>query len=156
MIYFAQDAEGGAVKIGTTEDVPARLRQLESHYGKPLALLATRPGGRAEEAELHARFAHLRYGRTEQFRPAPDLMEFIGRPLLVSANPDAVEAMPDRTHDPLRHDVTLKADSTVIGWAKLVAKARGISLAEYVSEVLRGPVGRDFAAEMERLKGKPK
>lgn len=56
-----------------------------------------------------------------------------------------------------RHDVTLKADATVVGWAKLIAKARGISLAEYVTETLRGPVGRDLAIEMERLKrgGKP-
>jgi len=94
MIYFAQAIDGGPVKIGYSADVMARARQLESHYGRPLAILATMKGDRPEEAELHARFAHLRLGRTEQFRPAPDLMAFIGRPLLVGANPDAVEAMP--------------------------------------------------------------
>jgi hypothetical protein len=51
------------------------------------------PGGRDEETAIHDRFSHLRLGRTEQFRPASDLMEFIGRPLLVDLNPDAVEVM---------------------------------------------------------------
>lgn len=55
-----------------------------------------------------------------------------------------------------RTDRTAKIDATVLGWANMVAKAKGISLAEYLSETLRGPVGRDFAAEMERMKGGPK
>jgi hypothetical protein len=91
MVYFAQ-LPGGSVKIGYTETLDARLDQLRAHYGAELALLATMPGDRSVEAEIHDRFAHLRFGRTEQFKPAADLMEFIGRPLLVDANPDAVEA----------------------------------------------------------------
>ena len=90
MIYFAQ-LPGGSIKIGTTVDVEARLQSLESHYGTELALLATMPGDRSVEAEIHERFSHLRLGRTEQFQPAADLMAFIGRPLLVDPNPDAVE-----------------------------------------------------------------
>lgn len=93
MIYFAQATDGGPVKIGTSADVDTRLHQLEQHYGKPLALLATLPGGREEEARIHARFAHLRLGRTEQFLPNRELMSFLGRPLLVSANPGVVEVM---------------------------------------------------------------
>jgi hypothetical protein len=93
LIYFAQPIDGGPVKIGCSDDVPARVRQLEAHYGKPLAVLATMEGGYEEEQSIHARFDHLRFGRTEQFRPGADLMAFIGRPLLVGANPDAVEAM---------------------------------------------------------------
>jgi hypothetical protein len=81
------------VKIGTSTNVPARIKQLEATYKRPLALLGTMEGDRDEEQAVHARFAHLRFGRTEQFRPAPELMEFIGKPLLVGANPDAVEAM---------------------------------------------------------------
>jgi hypothetical protein len=94
VIYFLQSVEGGPVKIGHSGDVPSRIESLEAHYKKRLALLGTMPGGRDEEREVHERFAHLRFGRTEQFRPAPELMAFIGRPLLVGANPDAVEAMP--------------------------------------------------------------
>lgn len=94
MIYFAQSTSGGSVKIGTTENLKARLYNLESHYGQHMAILATMPGGRKEEQEIHARFAHLRFGITEQFQPAADLMQFIGRPLLVNPNPETVEMMP--------------------------------------------------------------
>lgn len=91
MIYFAQ-LPTGAIKIGTSENVDARLGQLERHYRHPVALLHTIDGGRDIEREMHERFGHLRFGKTEQFRPGPDLMEFIGKPLLVGANPEAVEA----------------------------------------------------------------
>jgi hypothetical protein len=93
VIYFLQSVEGGPVKIGYTADVETRHKSLESLYGKPLALLATLPGGRNKERAIHERFAPLRLGRTEQFRPAAELMAFIGRPLLVDPNPDAVEVM---------------------------------------------------------------
>jgi hypothetical protein len=94
MIYFAQPIDGGPVKIGYAADVPKRLKQLEAHYRAPLALLATMEGDRPAEAAIHERFSHLRFGRKEQFRPASELMEFIGKPLLVDPNPDAVEAIP--------------------------------------------------------------
>jgi Meiotically Up-regulated Gene 113 (MUG113) protein len=100
LIYFMQPVDGGPIKIGFSDNVEVRHRQLEAHYGKPLAILATMPGDPTVEAKVHERFAHLRLGeqgkrgrQPEQFRPAPDLMEFIGRPLLVCTNPDAVEAM---------------------------------------------------------------
>ena len=41
----------------------------------------------------------------------------------------------------------------VVGWAEMVAKARGITVAEYLSETLRKPVARDFADVMEKMKG---
>jgi hypothetical protein len=47
-------------------------------------------GDRSAEQEIHARFAHLRLGRTEQFRPGNDLMRFIGMPMLVNSSPEAV------------------------------------------------------------------
>jgi T5orf172 domain len=92
VIYFAA-LPGGSIKIGTTENIETRLYSLTSHYGTELALLATMPGDRSVEAKIHERFSHLRLGRTEQFRPAADLMAFIGKPLLVGINPDVVEAM---------------------------------------------------------------
>lgn len=94
MIYFLQPTGGGPIKIGFSDDVDRRWAQLESHYGQPLALLATMPGGRDEEAEIHRRFADLRLGRTEQFRPGADLMAFLGRPIIVDQDPELVEAMP--------------------------------------------------------------
>jgi hypothetical protein len=96
VIYFVQavEIENAPIKIGYSEDVNRRLDQLEWNYRTPLALLATMPGGRDKERVIHARFSHLRIGTTEQFRPAQELMEFIGRPLLVGTNPETVEAMP--------------------------------------------------------------
>jgi hypothetical protein len=94
VIYVLQAPDGGPLKIGFSDDVPARIRQLESHYRRPLALLATMDGGREEERAIHERFAEHRLGRTEQFKPVAEIMAFIGRPLLVSAAPDTVEAMP--------------------------------------------------------------
>jgi hypothetical protein len=93
MIYFIQPADGGPVKIGYSDDVEARRRQLVTYYNCPLVLLGVMPGSREEEQAIHARFAHLRLGRTEQFRPAPDLMEFIGQPLPVDINPDTIAKM---------------------------------------------------------------
>lgn len=94
VIYFVQGLEGGPIKIGCTVDLKIRLKALEAHYGQPLALLATMPGGLEEEQAIHAKFAAARLGRTEQFRPVAEIMVFIGKPLLVSADPDVVEAMP--------------------------------------------------------------
>lgn len=96
-----QPTDGGAVKIGFSDNVEARRVQLEATYGRPLVVLAVMEGGRDEERAIHERFAHLRLEgrrrrgrRPEQFQPAPELLAFLGRPLLASANPDAVEAMP--------------------------------------------------------------
>jgi hypothetical protein len=94
VVYFLEPTGGGPIKIGFSHDVPKRIKELKSHFGTPLTLLATIEGGREREREIHARFAHMRLGKTEQFRPAPELLEFIGRPLLVGVNPDTVEAMP--------------------------------------------------------------
>jgi hypothetical protein len=94
MIYALQPVDGGPVKIGFSEDVVARVKALEAGYRRPMALLGTWEGNREDERAIHLKFAHLRLGRTEQFRPATELMEFLGRPLLVGADPDTVEAIP--------------------------------------------------------------
>jgi hypothetical protein len=101
VIYFLQPVGGGPVKIGCSANVNSRHKQLETHYGCELVLLATMRGGRATEKMIHAEFGHLRIGRTEQFRPAPELIAFIGKPLLVGINPDTVEArnlLPSRSY----------------------------------------------------------
>ena len=88
MIYFAQ-LPTGAIKIGSSDNVRERLRTLSIEYRAKLGLLAVLPGGRKEEHAIHRQFAHLRFPKTEQFRPAPELMEFIGRPLFASTRPVA-------------------------------------------------------------------
>jgi hypothetical protein len=151
LIYFIQGTDGGPVKIGYSANVDDRLRQLEVHYGQPLALLATMPGGPDVEAEIHERFRHLRLKgksnlgrRIEQFRPAADLMAFIGRPLLVGVNPDAVEILKKRT-------TLVRMDDELVEKAKKVAALRGISLGEFFFGYLKPIVDREFSKEVKKL-----
>jgi hypothetical protein len=81
MIYFAQVGSGGPIKIGYSQNVDARLRQLESRcLGLPFFLLATLPGGKIEEREIHQKFSPYRYGRSEFFLPNCDIIRFITDP----------------------------------------------------------------------------
>ena len=52
-----------------------------------------------------------------------------------------------------RDDATARVDRGVLYKAQMVAKARKIKLAEYLTESLRAIVDADFLAEMERVKG---
>jgi hypothetical protein len=149
VIYFLQDHDGGPVKIGCSDDVDTRHRQLEAHYGRPLALLAAMEGGPEEEAEIHRRFAHIRLNgrgkagrRPEQFRPAAELMTFLGRPLLVGANPDTVEAMPGRVSGdkPVRVELT----DDVHRMLRKLAADEGVSMASFARETMERVVREEF------------
>lgn len=50
-----------------------------------------------------------------------------------------------------RKDVVVKIDETIVAEAKHVVLARGITLAEYLSDLLRASVHRDFLKELKRL-----
>ncbi len=130
MIYFVQSIEGGPVKIGFTDDLGTRLKALEFSYRCGLAVLATLPGGRDEERSLHERFSHLRFGRTKQFRPAPDLMAFIDRPLLVGVNPDTVEPMEPTGRKPTA--LTVKGSEEWKEWIEEAASHCRISVSSLV------------------------
>ncbi len=143
MIYFAQ-LPTGTIKIGYSEDVDRRMNQLSEHYGCDLEVLCTMPGDIQVERGIHQRFEHLRFGRTEQFRPGPDLLSFIGKPMLVSACPDTVEAFD-------RRFIPVKIDRAIVGKAKLAATHQGISVAELLSDMLKAPVDRAYVAMLREL-----
>jgi hypothetical protein len=50
-----------------------------------------------------------------------------------------------------RRDAVVKLDANIVGKAQMVAKARGTSLAEYLSELIRVPVDRDFLEIIKRM-----
>jgi hypothetical protein len=55
-----------------------------------------------------------------------------------------------------RIDVTVRLDRTIADKARQVAYARGIPIAEYLSEMLRGPIDRayaQFVREIEKPQG---
>lgn len=76
VVYFIQQGDGGLIKIGTSTDVKQRLSVLQTSSGEPLHLLATMPGGKTKESEIHGIFAdYRRLG--EWFYPAKELLDFI-------------------------------------------------------------------------------
>ncbi len=56
-----------------------------------------------------------------------------------------------RPKSSLRQDVSIKFDKGLVGMARMIARAKGVALAEYLSEAARPVIERDFAREMRRL-----
>lgn len=132
MIYFIRRSDGtGPIKIGRAIDVERRLAQLRLHYGQPLMLLATMEGGRQEEREIHARFASLRMGRTEQFQPAPELLAFIDRPASVESNHNTIEAM-----EPAKKSMPIPLDPEIHRLLRAVAGMNGVSMSAYIHHLV--------------------
>lgn len=75
-VYFIQDAETRAIKIGISVNPAGRLNQLQIGHPYQLVLLGTIPGSRQIEAELHVKFErhHL---RGEWFRGDDQLLSEI-------------------------------------------------------------------------------
>lgn len=76
LVYFL--IRGEHVKIGTTCNLPRRVRSMQ----QPITdVLAVQPGGRDAEQEWHRRFAHLNdretYGGKEWFHATDELLEAI-------------------------------------------------------------------------------
>jgi Meiotically up-regulated gene 113 len=74
VVYFAQ--AGDRVKIGTTTNLPVRLKAIISYSGHDPQILLVVPGGRTEERQVHELFRKDRI-RGEWFTMSPRLMEFI-------------------------------------------------------------------------------
>lgn len=85
-VYFIQSAGNHSIKIGHGRDPQQRLSDLQCGNPWRLSLLATMPGGEAEEGALHARFAafHL---RGEWFRPNDELDALIEQHRISDAAP---------------------------------------------------------------------
>lgn len=116
--------------------------------GRPLALLATMDGGRAEERAIHERFAEHRLGRTEQFRPTAEILAFIGRPLFAAAG--EVREMPGRY-------ALLPVYEGTARFLKQVAGEYGLSVPEFCDRFLLPCVERAhkeyIRAESKKIEG---
>lgn len=77
VVYFVADPgrapERGAIKIGTAVDATNLSRRVSRAKGR---LLATEPGGKLREAQLHNEFFDLRR-EGEWFEPHPALLDYI-------------------------------------------------------------------------------
>jgi hypothetical protein len=75
VVYYAQRASDGLIKIGTSRRIVGRLVALKGEHGS-LQLLALHSGTHKEEHELHRKFAALRV-EGEWFRPDLPLIDHI-------------------------------------------------------------------------------
>jgi len=75
-VYFVQQGDNGAIKIGCSKDPSKRLAALQTGHSETLRLLTCAPGTQQQERALHDRFAHLRVSG-EWFRPGDDLLSYI-------------------------------------------------------------------------------
>lgn len=73
-VYFA--AAGDRIKIGWSRRVGSRIAELQTGNPDPVVLLATMPGSRGRERELHRQFANARLAG-EWFARTPELSAFI-------------------------------------------------------------------------------
>jgi hypothetical protein len=50
-----------------------------------------------------------------------------------------------------RDDVSIKIDRALVSKARLLAAHKGVSIAELISELLRGPLNQDYAKMLREL-----
>jgi hypothetical protein len=80
MIYFIQSKSDGRIKIGSSANPDARLKQLQTGSSDELILLGTLPGSENEEKALHEIFVQHRTNG-EWFFPAKEIFDFINNPI---------------------------------------------------------------------------
>jgi len=73
MIYFVQAGINGPIKIGITNNINRRIKELEKEAPYELNILAEYPGGRKFEKRIHTMFQKFRI-RGEWFRPEEELL----------------------------------------------------------------------------------
>lgn len=73
LVYYVA-LPGDRIKIGTTKNLPQRLKALRVDRA---AILATEPGGVSLERRRHHQFAALRIGEREDFKDVPMLRDWI-------------------------------------------------------------------------------
>ncbi|MGE0652041.1 MAG: GIY-YIG nuclease family protein [Alphaproteobacteria bacterium] len=75
-VYFIRVAGNGPIKIGVAKNVDKRASGIQTHHARPVRVLATEPGGRRREQQLHEKFASI-HVRGEWFKAAPQLLRYI-------------------------------------------------------------------------------
>lgn len=76
-IYFIQSVRGGPIKIGITDDLPARLRTLQTAHADKLSIIYSFRGKTSDEEMIHRMFSAYRING-EWFEPEP-VLEYIKR-----------------------------------------------------------------------------
>lgn len=83
IIYYVGARDVRRVKIGTTTDLRRRMERLGAQAIDRLEILATEPGGRAEERQRHVLFARFRR-HGEWFEWSPEIQAWVDIVLLAN------------------------------------------------------------------------
>lgn len=85
-VYVIEAVGTGLIKIGVTSDLDGRLSDLRFMAAAPIRLHAFVPGaGRAEERELHLRYAaHRSHGEWFHYEPLRDTIDALGTTIELS------------------------------------------------------------------------
>lgn len=146
MIYAMQPVRGGPIKLGFTSNVAQRKRAFENAHKVKMNLLWSADGDEHAERELLARFAHLRLGREEQFRPALELIEFLGSP------PKAIPETVRRGNKAIKHASGAAApiDRDLMRMAKWLASVQEprVTVGQYLTMILAPVVDEKYKAAL--------
>lgn len=114
-VYFIRDAERPEVKIGYSYSPTTRMKALQHNHPRPLQLLKTIYGFRAEEAALHRKFKQYRL-HGEWFQLSDELVRFIGRrrPVKVPPRKPLMEVLRDTIRDMLAAKKTKEQVASVL------------------------------------------
>ena len=108
VVYFLHEPELDRIKIGRSENRKKRLSDLATGNSQELKLLATFPGARPEERELHDRFRKDRI-RGEWFRSTPELLALIEDVNAGRYRPNPAPPRPRRSKAPAKPLPALRA-----------------------------------------------
>lgn len=139
MIYFVERLDTGNIKIGTSKQLSQRLDRLSRQINATLKVLAVCDGNLTEERALHEKFSHLNVGG-EWFTPGADLLTFIEE-----------ECQTWNGIDDTPKSNVVKVESMLAIKAQTVAKLKGISTCQYISDMIRDRVRQDFDQVMDSL-----
>ncbi len=76
LVYFIQEKGGGFIKIGYTENINARLSQMQTNSPHDLVILSIIEAGKEKEKQIHEKFRNHHH-RGEWFYPSGEIMEYI-------------------------------------------------------------------------------
>lgn len=112
-VYFVGATISGFVKIGKADNVEQRVAALQTSCPEPLVLLATAPGGLAEESAFHRRHFEAKQ-RGEWYRPTAlllaDIERAAGGPLPLFGYPDPRAERAARVMGEAQHALENDAD----------------------------------------------
>tara|TARA_Y100001937_G_C7123804_1_gene333899 strand:- start:322 stop:1113 length:792 start_codon:yes stop_codon:yes gene_type:complete len=76
LVYFIESLESKKIKIGTSKNPKARLKQLQTSNPSQLKILKVIPGGFAKEFQIHRKFSQSRVCG-EWFKDSEELRKYI-------------------------------------------------------------------------------